>query len=99
MRPQLEDGHWGKWYILGRWSSSDADFHRTSVGGQGDADGYVSIDTFFTKDHPAVGYQLRLTLFRRAGSTATPKVTRFSAIASNLTNQTGSFPSTPVDTK
>ena len=98
VRPQLEDGYWGKWYVLGRWSSSDADFHRTSVGGQGDADGYVSIDTFFAKDHPAVAYQLRFTLFRRAGSTPTPKVTRFSAIASNLTNQTGSFPSTPVDT-
>src|SRR5204862_5347626 len=35
IQPQLDDGHWAnKWYILGRWSSSDADFHRTSVGGQ-----------------------------------------------------------------
>ena len=61
-----------KWYVLGRWSYGDSDFHRTSVGGQGDADGFVSIDTFFTKDHPAVAYRLRLTLFRRAGSSATP---------------------------
>jgi hypothetical protein len=93
MRPQLQDGHWAKWYILGRWAYGDSDFHRTSVGGQGDADGFVAIDTFFTKDHPAVAYQLRLTLFRRAGTTATPSVSRLSAVASNLTNQKGSFPS------
>src|SRR5918912_977925 len=87
MKPQLDDGHWAsKWYILGRWAYGDSDFHRTSVGGQGDADGYVAIDTFFAKDHPAVAYRLRLTLLRRAGSKATPTVTRYSAIASDLTN-------------
>ena len=93
VEPQLDDGHWGKWYVLGRWAYGDSDFHRTSVGGQGDADGFVSIDTFFAKDHPAIAYRLRLTLFRRAGSTATPTVSRYSAIASNLTNQKNSFPS------
>jgi hypothetical protein len=96
VRPLIEDGsggHWAKWYILGRWTSSDSDFHRTSVGGQGDADGFVSIDTFFTKDHPAVAYQLRLTLYRRVGQDVTPTVTRYSAIASNLTNEKNTFPS------
>ena len=93
MQPKLLDGHWAKWYILGRWSSSDSDFHRTSVGGQGDADGFVSIDTFFAKDHPAVAYRLKVTLFRRAGSTATPTLTRLNAVAMNLTNQKNKFPS------
>jgi hypothetical protein len=93
IQPQILDGHWAKWYILGRWSSGDADFHRTSVGGQGDADGYVSIDTFFAKDHLAIAYRLRLTLYRRAGSNATPAVTRYSAVASNLANEKNSFPS------
>jgi hypothetical protein len=93
VKPLLDNGHWAKWYILGRWTYSDADFHRTSVGGQGDADGFVSIDTFFTKDHPAVAYQLRLTIFRRAGSTAPVSVSRYSAVASNLTNQNSTFPS------
>jgi hypothetical protein len=93
MQPRLDDGHWAKWYILGRWAYGDSDFHRTSVGGQGDADGYVAIDTFFAKDHPAVAYQLRLTLFRRAGTSASPTVSRLSAVASSLTNQKGSFPS------
>ena len=92
--PQFDDGHWAsKWYILGRYSYNDSDFHRTSVGHQGDADGYVAIDTFFAKDHPAIAYRLRLTLLRRAGSTSTPTVSRFSAIASNLTNQKNTFPS------
>jgi hypothetical protein len=95
--PQLDDGHWAsKWYILGRWTYSDSDFHRTSVGGQGNADGYVSIDTFLTKDHPAIAYRLRLTIYRRAGLTDAPapvSVSRYSAVASNLTNQKGSFPS------
>jgi hypothetical protein len=93
VQPQMADGHWAKWYVLGRYSSGDSDFHRTSVGGQGDADGFVAVDTLFTKDHPAIAYRLRLTLLRRIGSKATPKVTRFSAVASNLTNQKSTFPS------
>ena len=103
VKPQLNNGRWAKWYILGRWAyndfvdgSGDPGFHRTSVGGQGDADGFVSIDTFFTKDHPAVSYQLRLTIYRRVGLTddvAPVRVSRYSAVASNLTNQRGTFPS------
>src|SRR5437763_7379856 len=30
VRPLIEDGngvHWAKWYLLGRWTSSDSDFH------------------------------------------------------------------------
>jgi Peptidase_C39 like family len=93
VQPQLDDGHWAKWYILGRWSSDDYSFHRTSVGGQGDADGFVSIDTFFAKDHPAVAYRLRATLYRKVGASAGPTLSRLSAIASNLTNQKMTFPS------
>jgi Peptidase_C39 like family len=93
MQPRMLDGHWAKWYILGRWSSSDSDFHRTSVGGQGDTDGFVAIDTFFAKDHVAVAYRLKVTLFRRAGSSASPTLTRLSAVAMNLTNQKNTFPS------
>src|SRR6478672_8473589 len=97
--PQFDDGHWSsKWYILGRWSYGDSDFHRTSVGGQGNADGYVAIDTFVAKDHPAIAYRLRLTLARRMGSASSPSVSRFSAVASNLTNQKGSFPSSTTMT-
>jgi hypothetical protein len=98
VQPQMDDGHWAKWYILGRWSSSDSDFHRTSVGGQGDSDGFVAIDTFFAKDHPAVAYRLRLTLFKRDDSSVSPTVSRLSAVAMNLTNQKMTFPSSPTIT-
>jgi Peptidase_C39 like family len=93
VQPKLDDGHWAKWYILGRWSSDDYSFHRTSVGGQGDADGFVAIDTFFAKDHPAIAYRLKATLYREDTASAGPTLSRLSAIASNLTNQKGSFPS------
>jgi hypothetical protein len=93
VQPRIDDGHWAKWYILGRWSSDDYSFHRTSVGGQGDADGFVSIDTFFAKDHPAIAYRLRATLYRKVGASAGPTLSRLSAIASNLTNQKMTFPS------
>ena len=93
VQPKLDDGHWAKWYILGRWSSDDYSFHRTSVGGQGDADGFVAIDTFFAKDHPAIAYRLKVTLYQEDTAPTGPTLTRLSAIASNLTNQKGSFPS------
>jgi Peptidase_C39 like family len=94
VKPQLDDGHWAaKWYVLGRWTYGDSDFHRTSVGGQGNADGFVSIDTFFAKDHPAIAYRLQLTLYRRVGATEGPSVSRLSAVTSNLTNQKPNFPS------
>jgi peptidase C39-like protein len=92
--PRLDDGHWAaKPYVLGRWSSDDYSFHRTSVGGQGNADGFVSIDTWFAKDHPAIAYRLLVTLYRKTTATSGPTLSRLSAIASNLTNQKGSFPS------
>jgi hypothetical protein len=104
VRPKIDNGHWAKWYVLGRWTyndiaDNDLGFHRTSVGGQGDRDGFVSIDTFFTKDHPAVSYQLRLTIYRKVGLTAAEapvSVSRYSAVVSNLTNQQSTFPS-PTD--
>ena len=70
VQPQIEGKGLAKWYILGRWSSSDSTFHRTSVGGQGDANGFVSIDTFFAKDHPAISYRLSVSLYRGPGGAA-----------------------------
>ena len=76
------DGHVTKWYVMGRWAYGDGDIHRTSVGGQGDKDGYIAIDTFVPKN-PMSSYQLRLTLDRAVGTTATPRVTRIGAVVSN----------------
>jgi hypothetical protein len=76
-----------KWYVMGRWSSqmpSDTgDIHRTSVGSQGDSDGTVAIDTFFAAKKVALtNYQLRVTLYRKAGSSAAPTVRSVGALTS-----------------
>jgi hypothetical protein len=92
VQPTIQGKGVAKWYILGRWSSSDSTFHRTSKGGQGNADGFVSIDTWFAKDHLATAYRLKVTLYRRPGGDS-PSLTRLSAIAMNLTNQKNAFPS------
>jgi len=99
MRATTDKGALTKWYVMGRWAFGDGDIHRTSVGGQGDQDGYIAIDTFFAKDHPLTSYQLRVTLFRAAGSTATPTVTRLGAVASDPINSNPYVPSSTTMTK
>jgi hypothetical protein len=77
---------------MGRWAYGDDTIFRTSVGGQGDADGYVAIDTFFAKDHPLVRYQLRATLYRASSTTASPRLRRVGAVASDAPNEKPSIP-------
>lgn len=93
MRGLVDGGAWTKWYVMGRWAYGDDTIYRTSVGGQGDADGYVAIDTFFAKDHPLTRYQLRATLYRKTGSTATPRLRRLGAVASDAPNEKPAIPS------
>ena len=82
LRARTQDGRETKWYVLGRWASGDADFHRTSVPGQGDKDGFVAIDTFVPKKS-VHAYQLRLTLYRETGSGAAPTVSRLSTVVAD----------------
>ena len=94
MRATTDKGTQTKWYVMGQWTYDDASFHRASVGGQGDADGFVSIDTFFAKDHPLTAYQLSVTL---NGTGA--KVTRLGAVASDPVNTNPYVPSTTTMTR
>ena len=89
MRGTTASGPATKWYVMGRWTSqmpaAGTDIHRTSVPGQGDADGTVSIDTFFAADGVALdSYQLRVTLYRKHGTSARPTVRSVGVIASAL---------------
>jgi hypothetical protein len=93
MRGVTDQGHLTKYYVMGRWAYGDDTIFRTSVGGQGDADGYVAIDTFFAKDHPLTQYQLRVTLYRKAGSAAKPTLRRVGAVASDAPNEKPYIPS------
>ncbi|MEW9529434.1 C39 family peptidase [Microbispora sp. NPDC049125] len=55
-----------KWYVMGRWAETGADIHRTSLPGQGDADGDVAVDTFVAA-RPVTAYRVRATLYGRGG--------------------------------
>ncbi|MDQ2584124.1 C39 family peptidase [Saccharothrix yanglingensis] len=69
------------WYVMGRWALGDADVARTSVPGQGDEHGHVDVDTFVA-EQPLRAYRLRVTLYRAAGTTATPLLRMAGAMAS-----------------
>ncbi len=62
---------WTKWYNLGVWASGTDTVERHSVSSQGDADGYVAIDTFVLAKGkiPADALQLKVRLFSEDGIT------------------------------
>jgi hypothetical protein len=71
------------WYVMGRWASGDTDILRTSVDGQDDANALVDVDTLVTKTGVTLkSYKLRISLYREAGSGATPSVTSLGAMTS-----------------
>ncbi|MBH1936918.1 peptidase C39 family protein [Streptomyces sp. AV19] len=81
-------GH-SPWYVMGRWTSGDAkgDIRRTSVDGQKDGKSSVSTDTLAVEPGAGVriaSYTLRLTLFRRPGTSLTPVVWRLGAMGSDI---------------
>jgi hypothetical protein len=73
-----------KWYTLAIWSSGDDTIHRTTLKGQDDSDGKVNVDTFEAPDgEPQLAaFELRVTLHRTMGSSATPAVTLLAAVTS-----------------
>ncbi|MDX2540681.1 peptidase C39 family protein [Streptomyces sp. WI04-05B] len=82
------DGTATPWYVMGRWASGDQDIKRTSVDDQTDDRSTVWTDTFAIDD-PATGlrlasYRLRLTLYRKPGTTVTPTVWRLGAMGSDV---------------
>jgi hypothetical protein len=89
-------GRTTKWYLLGIWASGDGTIHRTSRSAQGDADGFVAIDTFIRskKAAPLTSYQLRVTLYRVAGTLLTPTVRSIGAMTSAASDF--AIPSTPA---
>lgn len=57
-------GHWTKWYNMGVWAADTSTVERHSVRLQGDADGYVAIDTLVLSDKAgATAFQLKVRLF------------------------------------
>jgi hypothetical protein len=64
-------GAWTKFYNLGIWASGSETIARHSVNLQGDANGFVAVDTLVLsgkKAPPATAYQVKLRLFSADGS-------------------------------
>ncbi|RJL30328.1 C39 family peptidase [Bailinhaonella thermotolerans] len=80
LRARTVDDTLTKWYVLGRWTSGDA-VHRTTLPGQGDADGDVAVDTFVAV-RPVVSYRLRVTAHRLVGARAWPRLRSLRVMAS-----------------
>ncbi len=91
-------GRTTKWYTLGIWASGDGTIHRTSVPAQGDADGFVAIDTFIrsSKAAPLRSYRLKVTLYR--ADSADPSLTPAVRFVGAMTSAASDFaiPSAPA---
>jgi peptidase C39-like protein len=71
-------------YTMMTWASDDTDIHRTSTPDQRNADGDVNIDSFKRAEGaaPLDSYRLRVTLYQRSGSAATPSVRMLAGMVS-----------------
>jgi hypothetical protein len=85
---------WTKWYVLGIWAADTGTAERHSVRAQGDADGFVAVDTLVLgKKATAASFQLKLRLFSE--NEAVPSV-RAASVATSTTPGRPSEP-TPGD--
>lgn len=82
------DGTSTPWYVMARWAAGDQDIRRTSVDGQSDGRSSVWTDTLAIDDASTglrlISYRLRLTLYRKPGTKATPTVWRLGAMGSDV---------------
>jgi len=76
--------HWTKWYSMGIWASGGDTVKRHSVRLQGDADGYVAVDTLVltAKKLVANTYKVKVILFSE-NAVATPQLKNLSVAVSN----------------
>ncbi|MFE9451506.1 peptidase C39 family protein [Streptomyces sp. NPDC006739] len=88
LRGTYTDGTATPWYVMGRWAAGDQDIKRTSVDGQSDGRSTVWTDTLAIDDATTglrlASYRLRLTLYRKPGTEATPTVWRLGAMGSDV---------------
>ena len=85
VRGRTESGQRSSWDTLASWAAGDARFHRTSHGAQSDDLARVNVDTWRANHSTGFGsWQLRVTLLRRAGTTADPSVQTVGAMSSRL---------------
>ncbi|MFG2055123.1 C39 family peptidase [Micromonospora sp. NPDC048930] len=71
-----------EWFDLGHWAADDGTIHRSSVPGQTRDEAWAKVDTLGLLRAAATGWQVRVTLYRRAGLAATPVLCTVGAVAS-----------------
>jgi hypothetical protein len=99
LKGTYSDGTDTPWYVMGRWAAGDKDIRRISVDDQGDGKSSIWTDTFAVDDAASglrlVSYRLRLTLYRKPGTTLTPTVWRLGAMGSDVPDRFTVPASTP----
>jgi len=79
------NGQRSSWDTIARWSRGDTTFRRTSLGAQADDLAQVATDTLrATSGAGLTSWQLRVTLFRRSGTSSMPTVDSIGAMGSRL---------------
>ena len=88
-------GRWSSWDTIADWAYGDTTIHRTSLGAQTDDLAKVATDTWVGQDgHQFRAWRLRVSLFRRTGTTVTPYVRTVGAMASKVPS-TDTSPTSP----
>ena len=82
VRGKTSDGRRSSWDTMAHWAAKDTHVRRTTLDSQADDLGSVNVDTWLT---PGVNrWQVRVTLHRRTGTKARPKLETVGAMASRL---------------
>lgn len=85
LRTTTVEGATTPWYVMARWAETDHDIAPTSVPGQRDEVARVDVDRLsLLEDGAGASYQLRVSLLRREGSSATPTVSLLGCVASDV---------------
>lgn len=96
VRGRSDSGRLSKWYTMANWASDDRSFNRTSHGSQSDDLATVNVDTLKARYGGGfTGWQMRVTLLRRAGARVYPSVDTLGAMTSRLPAVTRVATSTP----
>jgi hypothetical protein len=78
----------GSWDSLAKWSATTSTIRRSSSSRQTDDLTSVDVDTLVSREGAFDGWQLRATLLRTKGSTATPAVKSISGVAASYAKKT-----------
>jgi Peptidase_C39 like family len=86
-----DDGERFGEYVLGRWAEDTSTVHRTSVPNQADDLASVAVDTLISRGGRSLStWRLTVSLYRLAGSDASPRVKLVGAVASAPPDPTAS---------